>query len=186
MLTREQGYFLLRLARQTIENFVRGEKTKKPENYDKILNEKRGVFCTLTKDGQLRGCVGLPYAVKPTIDAVIEASQSACLDTRFKPVKEEELNKIKIELSILTDPVLIKVKNPEEYLKKIVPNKDGLIIKYGFYSGLFLPQVWKELPAKEEFLDHLCLKAGLPKGFWKNEGVKLYKFNVQSFKEDFP
>ena len=69
------------------------------------------------------------------------------------------------------------------YLKAIRPKKDGLIIRYGTNTGLFLPQVWEQLPDPEQFLDNLCIKAGLPPGMWKEKGVKLFKFHVQVFEE---
>ena len=182
MLSDEEGKFLLRLVREAIVKFTRKEFINKPENYPEIMNEKRGVFCTLTKKGELRGCIGLPYPTMPLIDSVISAACSACEDPRFERLEESELKDIKIEISVLTEPVLIEASG-EAYLNKIEPGKQGLILQYGPYSGLFLPQVWEELPDKEKFLDNLCLKAGLTPGMWKEKGVKLYSFEAQVFEE---
>ena len=182
MLTEKQGLFLLKLARETIESFVRKKKIKKPSSYDSVFEKKQGVFCTLEENGELRGCIGLPYAVKPLIEAVMEAAMSSTQDPRFPPLAENELKKITIELSVLTEPEEIKERG-RDVLKVIEPHKDGLIMKYGYNSGLFLPQVWDELADKEEFLTHLCFKAGLPPDYWLRPDIRLYRFHVQAFKE---
>lgn len=182
MLSEDDGNFLLSLARSTIERFVKNEKIEKPENYPEGFDEKRGVFCTITKNKKLRGCIGLPYPIKPLIDAVTDAAQSVCEDPRFPPLKRDELNKIKVEISILTEPELIAVNKPDEYPDKISKD-DGLILRYGPYEGLFLPQVWEHLPDKKDFLDNLCLKAGLAPGMWLDPRIKIYKFNAQIFSE---
>lgn len=174
MLSDEQGMFLLRLARRTVEDFVFKRKTQVPE-HDPDLDKKAGVFCTIHKNGRLRGCIGLPYPVKPIIEAVVYASWSACEDPRFPILSKEELDDIKIELSILSQPQRIRV---EEIRKG-----DGVILKYGDCSALFLPQVWKQLKSKEEFLTHLSLKAGLSPDMWKNPETEFYKFSVQILEE---
>jgi uncharacterized protein (TIGR00296 family) len=184
MISEEDGKFLLKLARETIEKFVKNEKLEKPYKYPKALDEKCGVFCTIVKNGNLRGCIGIPYPIMPLIKATLSAAISACSeDPRFRPIREAELDKIKIEISVLTEPKLIEVKKPEEYLENIKISEDGLIIEYGPYSGLLLPQVATEYNwDAETFLNHLCMKAGLSEGMWR-EGVKIYKFQAQIFKE---
>jgi len=185
MLTEAQGKFLLRLARKTIEEFVSNRKTSKPEKYDAIFDEKRGVFCTLEeKYGsryELRGCIGLPYPSTKLIDAVIEAAKSSTRDPRFEPLTKSELSKIRIELSILTQPELLT--RGKKILDKLKPHEDGLILQCRGASALFLPQVWEELPDKEIFLQNLCLKAGLPPDEWMNDSCIFYVFHVQAFKE---
>lgn len=185
MLTGEEGKFLLELARKTIEKFVNNERIEKPVRYSKTLDEKRGVFCTITENGELRGCIGLPYPIKPLVDALIDSAQSACEDPRFERLCKGELNKTKIEISVLTEPKLIKVKKPKQYLEEIRIGKDGLIIQYGPCSGLLLPQVAREYNwSVEEFLNHLCLKAGLLPNKWKSQKARIYRFQAQIFKED--
>jgi AmmeMemoRadiSam system protein A len=188
MLSQSDGRFLLRLCRETIEKFTRGQKLSPPTSYPPSLETKAGVFCTIhkliNKRKILRGCIGIPYPIMPLIKAAQTAAISACEDPRFPKLDESELKDIKIEISILTPPELIEVSDPEDYPKKIKPKVDGLILQRGSQSGLFLPQVWEELPKKTEFLDHLCLKAGLPPGCWTEPGVKIYKFQVQIFEEE--
>jgi len=181
MISENDGKFLLKLARDCVEKFAKEEPVQRPENYPEALNENMGLFCTINKKDsnnvyQLRGCIGIPYPTMPLIDAVISAAQSTCEDPRFDKLCEDELPDIKIEVSVLTEPKSISIEGIE-------PGKHGLILQYGPYSGLFLPQVWKQLPEKEQFLDNLCLKAGLTPGMWKENGVKLYSFEAQVFEE---
>ena len=118
------------------------------------------------------------------IEALIEAAISVCNDPRFPPLSEDELNQITIELSILTEPELIKVKDPREYLEKIEIGKDGLIIKRGVFSGLLLPQVAVEQEwSVEQFLENICLKAGLTIDSWMDENSKIYKFQAEIIHE---
>lgn len=186
MLAKTDGIFLVRFARQTIKRFIKGEVTPLPDNYSKEFDEKRGVFVTLDKfpSGELRGCIGLPYPNKPLINAIRDAACSAARDPRFSPLGEEELDKMTVEVSVLTEPEKIGFKG-EELLEKIEPGKDGLILKRAWFSGLFLPQVWEQLPEKIQFLENLCYKAGLSdKDAWKT--AEIFRFRVQAFKEKEP
>jgi AmmeMemoRadiSam system protein A len=162
---------LLQLARSVIEAQVHNQSFKKPENYPEELNEKKGVFVTLTINNQLRGCIGLPYPEKPLIDALIEASKEVCHDPRFPPLTENELPKVRIEISILSTPKPVKL----EDIKK----GDGIILKKGFNSALYLPQVWKQLPTKNQFLTNLAEKAGLS----DYHNAEFYKFSVKVLEE---
>ena len=118
------------------------------------------------------------------IDAAIAAATE---DPRFSPVKTNELNDIVFEVTVLTPPVEITVTDPMEYLEKIKVGRDGLIIRNSFSSGLLLPQVPVEYGWNvEEFLQHTCEKAGLEKNAWKNERVKIEKFEGIIFKEETP
>lgn len=182
MLPELDGDFLLKIARETIEKFVRNEKMKRPANYPDVLGEKRGVFCTIKNKKGLRGCIGIPYPVMPLLDATLSAAASACEDPRFPRLAASELGGIKIEISVLTEPELIK-----EHVKKgnIKIGVDGLIIQHDHCSGFLLPQVAVEQEWNvEEFLEHLCLKAGLPHDMWKDRNAKIYKFQAQVFTEE--
>jgi len=179
--------YILKLARRAIETYVRtGRVISRPKDYPTELNEKRGVFVTIKKifygEPVLRGCMGLPYPTKSLIDGIIEAAISATRDPRFPPLSEDELDKVKIEVSILTEPKKIEG-NVKEAVEKIAPFKHGVIIKKGFRSALFLPQVWDELSKKEIFLSQLCLKAGLPSDEWKKEGTEIYVFEAEVIEE---
>jgi hypothetical protein len=188
MLTLEQGKKLVKLARETIENYFKSEKFE-IKTLDEF-KEKRGVFVSIHTfpTHKLRGCVGFPYPDYPLYEALQRAAiESAFHDTRFPPLKQEELNKVVFEVSVLTRPKLIKVKSPKEYLKKIKIGKDGLIIEHGWRKGLLLPQVATEYKLSvQSFLEHLCLKAGLLPDFWLDEKTRIYKFQAQIFTEKEP
>ncbi len=183
MISSDDGKLLLKLARDTIylklysENLIVSDSVKK-------FNEKQGVFVTIHKNGDLRGCIGFPYPVHPLYEGIIEASKSAAFsDSRFQPLEKDEFEKISLEISILSVPELIEVKDSNEYFKKIEIGKDGLIINFNGYSGIFLPQVpieqkWDIL----EYLENLSYKAGLSKDSWKNS--EIYKFQAQIFSEN--
>lgn len=171
--------FSLKLARSAIENFVKSNyQISIPKEYPKELDQKKGVFVTIYKNNGLRGCVGFPYPTKPMIQGIIQASIEACKDFRFPLLKPEELNEITIEISILTEPELIKVKDPKEYFEKIQIGKHGLIIKKGMYSGLLLPKVPVEQGWDvKDYLENLCLKAGLLADAWVDS--EIYKFQAE-------
>ncbi|MEM5778393.1 MAG: TIGR00296 family protein [Candidatus Aenigmatarchaeota archaeon] len=178
--------FILKLAREAIETYVKtSKKIPIPNEYPKELNKKKGVFVTIYKrPKELRGCIGLPYPQKPLIEGIIEAAIEACEDPRFEPLKEEELKDIFIEVSILTKPELIKVKNPKDYLKEIKIGKHGLILINGSYGGLFLPQVPVEQNWNcEEYLENLCYKAGLTSDAWLDPLTRIYRFETKIFSE---
>lgn len=186
MLAQEEGEFLVKLAREAIETFIKEhKKIDIPHDTPQILKEDRGAFVTLNKDGMLRGCIGYPEPIAPLVSAVIDVAISAAInDPRFPPVRENELDDIDIEVSVLTKPVLIKVKKPEEYIENINIGEDGLIIERGPYKGLLLPQVavewgWNE----EEFLYNTCVKAGLTADCWIYPDIKIFKFSSQIFNE---
>jgi uncharacterized protein (TIGR00296 family) len=188
LLTLKQGEYLVRLARMTIEDALKGVKSVRIEDaLDDVFHEKKGVFVTLRKhpDKELRGCIGLPYPVKKLLLAVIDAATSAAFrDPRFPELTKKELDKVSIELTVLTDPEKIK----GDPLKEIKLGKHGLIIKHGFRSGLLLPQVpgeagWKTV---EDYLEGLCWKAGLTPDMWMAPKTELYKFEGQIFSEESP
>ena len=190
-LTDEQGEYLVKLARQVIENKLGS--TKKPvKTHDPVLEEKCGVFVTLNVHARgaygLRGCIGLPYPTTPLIDAVIEAAESSAFsDPRFPPVQAEETKGLTIEVSVLTPPELIKVRDPQEYPDHVMVGRDGLIIGKGWRKGLLLPQVPVEWEwNSREFLSQCCVKAGLPQDEWKKQGTEVYRFQAILFKEDTP
>jgi uncharacterized protein len=180
--------FVVEFARKVIENFVKsGTVIEIPKKYPEELNAKRGVFCTLFKKEKgkenLRGCIGLPFPRDSAINNLREAAVGACQDPRFPALEEKELKNLVIEISLLSEPKRIKEK-AERCLDKIEPHKDGLIITRGANCGLFLPQVWEQLPDKREFLANLCFKASLMPTDWMLDETTLYKFQVEIIRED--
>lgn len=189
MVSLQTGIKIVKLARQSVEAAVKEKKFVLKRIDDNEFKEKRGLFVTLEEypNKNLRGCIGFPSATFPIWEAAQKAAYAAAFeDFRFNSLKKEELKKIIFEVSIMTKPELIKVKKPEEYCEKIEKNKDGLILVNRSCSGLFLPQVWYQLPSTEEFLENLCMKAGLTSDYWLDKETKIYKFRVQAFKETEP
>ena len=178
--------FLLSLARKTIEKRKKSGilPEEKIEKLSSELKEKRGCFVTLNKNNNLRGCIGYILPIMPLYQAVIDNAYSAAFsDPRFPSVSESEINDLHIEISVLTVPERLNYKDSDELLNNLVPDQDGLIIKKGFYSSTFLPQVWEQLPLKEEFLGHLCMKAGLSPDAWKTGELEVEKYEVEAFEE---
>ncbi len=185
----EQGQALVRLARKTIENALglHGEDEGLPENPldQDVMREKRGVFVTLTRHGQLRGCIGFLEARESVVDAVRHNAMNAAFsDPRFPPVNDLEVVDLDIEVSILTEPAILQYDDSFDLLKKLKPGIDGVIIRSGLHSATFLPQVWEQLPEKEEFLSHLCLKAGLPANAWEKGTLEVLTYQVEYFEEE--
>ncbi|MFZ0005226.1 MAG: TIGR00296 family protein [Methanoregula sp.] len=181
LLTPEEGILAVRLARGAIEYTI----TKKPKpmvHLTPVFDEKRGVFVTLTKNGQLRGCIGFPYPVMPLGNAIEDAAVAAALeDPRFPGVKKEELINLDFEVTVLTVPVPLAC-DPDERPKHIEVGRHGLIARGLGTSGLLLPQVAPEYNwDAKTFLDHTCEKAGLPCSCWKRKDVEILIFEGQIF-----
>ena len=186
MLTKKDGDYLIKIAKKAINEYiVNNNELTVPQNCPEHLKEKLGVFVTLNENKNLRGCIGYPEPIKPLINAVIDVSISAATaDPRFPKLTEDELDKIEIEVTILTKPEIIRVSNPNQYPEKITIGKDGLIIHKGFYKGLLLPQVATDHDMdSEEFLSNTCAKAGLDYNCWLNDNVEIFSFQGQVFKE---
>lgn len=184
-ITEEEGKFLVELAKTAIEYYLKTGKiiTLKEFPYE-ILKKKGATFVTLTKKrtGELRGCIGSIIPVRPLYEDVIHnAIAAATKDPRFFPVTLEELPEIDVKVSVLSYPERIEYTDYIDLLNKIEPFKDGLIIKFGNAQATFLPDVWEELPDKEQFLSHLCLKAGLPSDFWKTGKLEVYRYRTKVF-----
>lgn len=185
MLTEEEGKEGLKLARAAIEEYLsKNIKIKAGAHLPAIFEEKRGVFVTLNKYGNLRGCIGYPYPLFKLKEAIIDAAISAAVnDPRFPSVTKEEFKNIVIEITILTTPEVLKVK-PKALPEQIEIGRHGLIVKKGMYQGLLLPQVATEYKwSAEEFLCQTCWKAGLPQDAWLEEDTEVSTFEGQIFKE---
>jgi len=191
MYSIEDGTFLIKLARDTIEKQLSDEGLLTiPEDAPAKFNELAGVFVTLQTypENDLRGCIGYPEPSLPLIEATVKAAISASSeDPRFSPLLKEELDNTVIEVTVLTPPELIEVATAEDYKKNIEIGRDGIIIEKGFNKGLLLPQVpvdrgW----SREDFLSHGCMKAGLMADCWTEEDTKIYKFTGIVFAEVEP
>jgi len=188
-LSDSDGVVLVKTARKAVTEFLsNGNRMKLESDLEEKFSFNSGVFVTLNNPNGLRGCIGFPMPDKKLSHAIIEGAIAAATeDPRFPSVKTNELNDIVFEVTVLTPPVEIDVSDPMEYLEKIKVGRDGLIIRHSFSSGLLLPQVPVEYGWNvEEFLQHTCEKAGLSRDTWKNESVKIEKFEGIIFKEETP
>lgn len=180
MLTSLEKKYLLALARKTIEQAVSGKKYKKEPYYSDSLKQNIGVFVTLEKNDELRGCIGYVEGIAPLQDAVQEMAEAAALqDPRFEQVQPHEMDEIKIEISVLS--VLKQITEME----KIEIGTHGLVIEQNFRKGLLLPQVATDYHwDKFEFLEQTCRKAGLPADAWQDDDCKIFIFSAEIFAEN--
>ncbi|MGC8651041.1 MAG: AmmeMemoRadiSam system protein A [Minisyncoccia bacterium] len=187
MTTLTNQKYLLQIARKTIEKYsLNGSLLELDDtDFDSELLVKRATFVTLTKNNELRGCMGELEAHKPLYQSVIDNSlASAFLDPRFSPITHDELTDLKIEISILSPLKKLALNNTQKLLKYLQEKRPGLLIKKNGFQATFLPQVWEELPNPKDFLSQLCLKAGLPQEQWQNLDLEISEYQVEEFKEE--
>ena len=175
-------HFLINLVKTVLKSSFTKERIT--IDYPQVLDETGACFVTLEKFGQLRGCIGSIIAHQPLIvDLVNHSKDAAFNDHRFNPVNQNELDDLKVSVSILTDPKKMEFNGEEDLLNKMVPNIDGIIIKDGNYQAVYLPVVWEQIPDKREFLNSLKMKAGLsPTHFSKT--FEAYRFETIYIKEE--
>ena len=188
-ISNEDGEILVKTARLIVMEYLNSRtKAKLDEKFVTNFSFNSGVFVTLNNQVGLRGCVGFPLPDKKLYNAIVDAAiASATEDPRFPSVNSQELEEITFEVTVLSPPEVIHVSDNTEYPSQIKVGRDGLIVKRGSNSGLLLPQVpieyrWTE----EEFLNHTCEKAGLPKDCWRDKETQVQKFEGIVFKEETP
>jgi AmmeMemoRadiSam system protein A len=175
-----QGEVLLKLARGTLEESFGAPKQPLPDHG--WLFEKRAVFVTLHKHHELRGCIGQLAPRFALHEAVRNAATSAAFhDPRFPRVEREELVHLQIEISVLSPLEALDVRTEEEALARIDAGVHGVVLSHGHRSGVFIPEVWKSLPDKRDFLAHLKRKAGLPMDWLP--GTRVERFTAQLWSE---
>jgi AmmeMemoRadiSam system protein A len=149
------------------------------------LEENGAAFVTLNKgkNEQLRGCIGSLEAWRPLYKDVISNAKAAALeDSRFPPLTPQELPQIKVEVSVLSKPKEVTYTDIADLKTKIVPGRDGVILRHWLHRATYLPQVWEQLPTFELFFSSLCEKAGLKKECLKDHPtIKVYQ--VTKYKE---
>ncbi len=180
--------FLLDLARRTLSCVATNPDSPGPalnaRDLSPKLSETKGCFVTLTEDGALRGCIGHILPQEALCQAVEDnARNAATRDPRFQPVRLDEINKIKIEISVLTEPQPLRFNSPEDLLNQLEPGEDGVVLRIGPRMATFLPQVWEQLPDKVEFLNHLAQKAGCAPDDWRGRNVSVSIYHVEAFEE---
>jgi hypothetical protein len=177
----EKGATLLKLARSEIASKL-GQPAAKPVEAD-WLRKPGASFVTLTRQGELRGCIGTLEAHRSlAVDVRENAVAAAFRDPRFMPLSLDEFGDIRVEVSLLSPTEPLEVASEADALARLRPNVDGVVFEYGHYRSTFLPQVWEQLPEPAEFLAHLKRKAGLSMDFW-SESVRLSRYTVSKWKE---
>ncbi|HET98038.1 MAG TPA: AmmeMemoRadiSam system protein A [Desulfurivibrio alkaliphilus] len=187
LIGREDGLFLLALARAVIAErlgLATAEPPLPPGCDAALLGQRRGVFVTLKRNGQLRGCIGSLSPRQPLLDGVRQNALNAAFhDPRFPPLDAAELAELRIEVSVLTPLSPLDYTDGSELPSRLRAGRDGVLLEKGGCSATFLPQVWEQLPDPVDFLGHLCLKAGLPADAWRHERLRVQTYQVQSFGE---
>lgn len=190
-LTQSDKQLLLTISRNALEHiFETGHEIdtsaiRIPKKQVPQLNQKAATFVTLTKEGQLRGCIGKVTATKPLYIDVIENTYKAAFgDPRFPQLDPKELDKIKIEISVLSPPEELREKKMENILGILAENKPGVILQLDlFNNATFLPQVWEQVDTAEDFMKQLSVKAGLTPEAWKSPKTKILTYTVTNFEE---
>lgn len=185
-LTNDEHKILLQLTREALSQGVRGH-TLQPLDQEGLpprLIQPGATFVTLTKKGELRGCIGSLEASRPLAEDVrVHAVAAALEDYRFPSVHPDEISYILIEISRLTTPQLIDSRDERDLLSQIRPGLDGVILKRGVRRATFLPQVWEKVPDVEDFLGMLCRKMGAPTDYWRRKDVQIFTYQVEKFQE---
>ncbi len=177
--------FLLKLARSAITSRLKDRQfTINPEEVPPSLMEKRGCFVTLHIGKSLRGCIGTILPVDSLYESVRKnALNAAFRDPRFPALTLDELEKVHLEISVLTVPQRLSFTDGEDLKRRLRPNIDGVILSQGGRSSTFLPQVWEQLPDKEEFLEQLCLKGWMSRTCWNDPETEVQVYQAEVFSE---
>jgi AmmeMemoRadiSam system protein A len=194
MLKKQDQQFLLKLSRKALEFYFQNQQKLPVEKIDikslsKDLLKPRATFVTLTiKDtNTLRGCIGkLTPTQECYLDALENTYSAAFSDPRFPPLEQDQLGEIQIEISILSKPKPLVYQDTVELIEKLEVQKPGVVLKHDFHQATFLPQVWEQLKTPQEFLSHLCQKAGLQENFWQIDKPKIETYSVEKFTEHSP
>lgn len=188
-LTAEEKQILLRLAREAIREALSAASAPEIalDTLPPRLQAKGAAFVTLTRAGQLRGCIGSLAAHRPlALDVQRHAVEAAFDDPRFPPLTDSEFPELRIEISALSEPRPLVYVNANDLLHKLRPGVDGVVLERGWNRATFLPQVWEQLPEPELFLGQLCQKAGLPGNAWQWPDIKISLYQVEKFMEEQP
>ncbi len=186
-LTPQERQMLLALAREAVTHAARRQR---PPSVDldavsENLRRDGASFVTLTRRGDLRGCIGSLEPRRPLVLDVRDNAVAAALkDPRFPPVRPEELSDLRVEISVLSTPQPLFYEGPDDLIAKLRPGVDGVVIERGWNRATFLPQVWEKIPDPHQFMQHLCLKAYLPADAYRQPGLEVYTYQVEKFEEE--
>lgn len=186
MYSLSEKQYLIKLSRQAIERYLADKTilTIDAATLPATLQEKRACFVTLTKDFELRGCIGSLEPYQALYLDVIQNSLSAAFeDDRFFPVSKEELPDLVIDISVLSLPQPLIFSSPDDLLNKLTIGVDGVVVTKEGKSATYLPQVWDEILDKHDFMSSLCLKADLAPDAWQKPGCAVATYRVENITE---
>jgi uncharacterized protein len=187
MISPESKNRLLRIARDAIESNLQNKSEAGLElsSLPLELQTEGACFVTLTRDGELRGCIGSLEARQPlAMDVQEHAVDAAFHDFRFSPLTESELPGLHIELSVLSAPEPLSYQNAEDLPGLLRPGVDGVILARGMRRATFLPQVWEKVSEPATFLDMLCEKMGFDYDLWRRQKLDVFTYQVDSFEDE--
>jgi len=177
-LSEEDRKAILELARQGVLHAVCHDRPLSSFPTEGIFGERHGLFVTLHVAKKLRGCIGVVEGHTILGETLARCAADAALhDPRFSRMRQEEMAALEIEVSLLSPLVPIRAEEVETGIH-------GLLVERGPRRGLLLPQVAVEHRlGREQFLAETCMKAGLPRGAWKDAETKLYGFQCEIIAE---
>lgn len=178
---------LLRLARHSIDYGMKqgARPAVNTGSHDPPLRHRRASFVTLNHNHQLRGCIGSLQARQPLAENIVANAYSAAFcDPRFPRLDPSEIENLSLHVSVLSPPAELGCETEAELLAMIRPGKDGLILQDGEYRATFLPAVWKSIPAAEEFIARLKLKAGMNASHW-SATTRAFRYTAEEFGADY-
>jgi AmmeMemoRadiSam system protein A len=184
MISSESKQRLLRIAREAIESNLKNdpEPSLVLSSLPPELQAEGACFVTLTRSGELRGCIGSLEARQPlALDVQEHAIDAAFRDFRFQPLAPTELPGLHIEISVLSAPVPLPYQNAEELPGLLHPGVDGVVLTRGLRRATFLPQVWEKVDDPSTFLDMLCEKMGMEYDLWRRQKLDVFTYTVESF-----
>ena len=181
MSTEENGRRLVQLARDVIVRELGGPTPVRPEGA--WFDQPAATFVTITRDGQLHGCIGsLTPRQSLASDVEHNAIAAAFMDPRSQALRAEWLPEVGVEVTLLGPLVPMRFADEADLLRRLEPHVDGLVLRWRLYRGTFLPQVWESLEEPRVFLNELKVKAGLPHDFWADD-VEVSRFHVQKWSD---
>ena len=178
MFDNEERNYIASLVKKIMENSAEEKYMDKPGDYPEKMDEVMGFCIRFKKDGEIAFTISNPYPHTSLIDAMINTISG------FEGLKEvqEKLDEMTMEINIIEEPELIDIRSLQDYMKNIEIGKHGILLEYGPYSSLILPQIAQENKwSVEEMLKQICMQANLPENAWKNPEVNIYRFESETF-----
>ncbi len=174
---------LIGLAAQSIQYGLQQQSRMplKLEDYDGLLKKIHATFVTLSLNGKLRGCIGTLEAHQTLVESVVSNAYSAAFnDPRFSALRQQEVDNLHIEISVLSAPQVMSFASEDDLISQLRPGIDGIILEEGHHRATYLPSVWAMLSEPEQFIRELKSKAGLSSNHWSSK-IKVSRYTTECF-----